>query len=63
MIVVEEGVFDRHEAADAINLFDMHQKYADVLPLADVLEYLGEIGAKNRATASDHAYNNSGLVD
>ena len=46
MIVVEEGVFDRHEAAHAINLFDMNQKYADVLPLADVLEYLGEVGAK-----------------
>ena len=50
MIVVEEGVFDRHEAAHAINLFDMNQKYADVLPLADVLEYLGEVGAK-RGTA------------
>jgi maleamate amidohydrolase len=36
MIVVEECVFDRHEAAHAINLFDMHQKYADVLSLAEV---------------------------
>jgi nicotinamidase-related amidase len=42
MIVVEEGVFDRHEAAHAINLFDMNQKYADVLPLADVLDYLAK---------------------
>jgi nicotinamidase-related amidase len=42
MIVVEECVFDRHEAAHAINLFDMHQKYADVLPLADVLDYLAK---------------------
>ena len=40
MIVVEEGVFDRHEAAHAINLFDMHQKYADVVSLAEVLESL-----------------------
>ena len=40
MIVVEECVFDRHEATHAINLFDMNQKYADVLPLAEVLEYL-----------------------
>ena len=47
MIVVEQGVFDRHEAAHAINLFDMNQKYADFLPLADVLEYLGEVGAKS----------------
>ncbi|HIM36480.1 MAG TPA: isochorismatase family protein [Dehalococcoidia bacterium] len=49
MIVVEEGVFDRHEAAHAINLFDMNQKYADVLLLAEVLEYLGEVGAKHAA--------------
>jgi maleamate amidohydrolase len=40
MIVVEECVFDRHEASHAINLFDMHQKYADVLPLAVVLDHL-----------------------
>jgi len=40
MIVVEEGVFDRHEACHAINLFDMDQKYANVLPLAESLRYL-----------------------
>jgi maleamate amidohydrolase len=40
MIVVEEGVFDRHEACHAVNLFDMNQKYADVLPLNDVINYL-----------------------
>ena len=36
MIVVEECVFDRHQAAHAMNLFDMHQKYADVVPLSAV---------------------------
>jgi maleamate amidohydrolase len=40
MIVAEECAFDRHEAAHAMNLFDMHQKYADVLPLAEVVAYL-----------------------
>ena len=40
MIVVEECVFDRHEATHAINLFDMHQKDADVMSLTEVLEYL-----------------------
>jgi hypothetical protein len=40
MIVVEEGTFDRGRASHAINLFDMDQKYADVLPLAEVLAYL-----------------------
>ena len=40
MIVVEECVFDRHEATHAINLFDMHQKYADVVPLTEAIAYL-----------------------
>jgi hypothetical protein len=40
MIVVEECVFDRHEATHAINLFDMHQKYADVVLLDEVVTYL-----------------------
>ena len=40
MVVVEECVFDRHEAAHAMNLFDMDQKYADVLALAEVERYL-----------------------
>ena len=49
MIVVEECVFDRHEATHAINLFDMDQKYADVLPLAEVLEYLAAWKAERHA--------------
>ena len=40
MVVVEDCVFDRHQATHAMNLFDMNQKYADVLPLQEVLEYL-----------------------
>jgi len=40
MICVEECIFDRHEVAHAMNLFDMDRKYADVLPLAEVLGYL-----------------------
>lgn len=38
--VVEECVFDRHEAPHAINLFDLHQKYADVIPLEQALDYI-----------------------
>jgi maleamate amidohydrolase len=38
--VVEECVFDRHEATHALNLFDMHQKYADVVPLDVALQYI-----------------------
>ena len=37
MQVVEECVFDRHEATHAINLFDLHQKYADVVSLEEAL--------------------------
>jgi maleamate amidohydrolase len=40
MQVVEECVFDRHEAPHAINLFDLHQKYADVIPLGQALDYI-----------------------
>ena len=40
MAVVEKCVFDRHEACHAINLFDMNQKYADVLPLSEVVKYM-----------------------
>lgn len=48
MIVVEECVFDRTEASHAINLFDMNQKYADVLPLAEVLQFLDSWRAEIR---------------
>jgi nicotinamidase-related amidase len=40
VVVVEECVFDRHEAAHAINLFDMDQKYADVLGIEETIAYL-----------------------
>lgn len=40
MIVAEECVFDRHEAPHAINLFDMDQKYADVLPVDEVIAWM-----------------------
>ena len=40
MVVVEECVFDRTEMSHAVNLFDMNQKYADVVPLAEVAAQL-----------------------
>lgn len=45
MSLVEECTFDRGQASHAINLFDMHQKYADVVPIADTLEYLAGLPA------------------
>ena len=38
--VVEECSFDRGELTHKINLFDMHAKYADVVPLRDAVEFL-----------------------
>ena len=52
MVVVEECVFDRHEATHAINLFDMHQKYADVRPLAEVLAWLAAWRAEQEHAAA-----------
>lgn len=38
--IVEDGCFDRSEASHAMSLCDMHAKYADVLPAADVRAYI-----------------------
>ena len=48
--VAEECVFDRTEAAHAINLFDMNEKYADVLPLGGIEDYIRSLptGASSR---------------
>lgn len=40
MGVVEDCCFDRIEAAHSMNLFDMDQKYADVITEMDVVRYL-----------------------
>lgn len=39
-IVPEECVADKHEAPHFANLYDMALKYADVVPVADVIGYL-----------------------
>lgn len=39
-IVVEDGVFDRGQLSHAVNLFDLDQKYAEVLPGSEVVRYL-----------------------
>lgn len=38
--LVEEGCFDRSEASHAINLCDMHAKYADVVFTDEVVDYI-----------------------
>jgi maleamate amidohydrolase len=39
VVLAEEGCFDRSQASHALSLCDMHAKYADVLPTAEVLAY------------------------
>lgn len=41
--VVEDGCFDRSQASHAINLCDMHAKYANVLHSDAVIEYLNSL--------------------
>jgi nicotinamidase-related amidase len=57
MVVVEEGVFDRHQTTHAMNLFDMNQKYADVLPLQEVLDYLDAWHTRQRGSQTKAASN------
>ncbi len=45
VVVAEECVFDRDQASHAINLYDLDQKYADVVDLDEVLGYLAGIAA------------------
>jgi len=48
-IIPEECVFDRFASSHAINLFDLNTKYADVLPVATVLEYLESLPPREKA--------------
>ena len=45
VILAEEGCFDRSEASHAVSLCDMHAKYADVLPTAEILSYFDRLPA------------------
>lgn len=41
--VVEEGCFDRFQASHAMTLFDLHAKYADVLKLDQITDFIGTL--------------------
>jgi len=43
VVVPEECVADRGELSHKVNLFEIHMKYGDVRPLADVLDHLGRV--------------------
>ena len=43
--VIEDGCFDRSQASHAVNLFDMHAKYADVVTSEEVIGFLKSLPA------------------
>ena len=47
MTVAEECVFDRHRTPHAMSLFDMHQKYADVLGVDAIVRHLESLSAQS----------------
>jgi nicotinamidase-related amidase len=49
-MIVRDCVADRTEAVFQANLFDLHQKYAEVIGLSEALEYLGSLSNKRRSS-------------
>jgi nicotinamidase-related amidase len=49
--VPEEAVYDRSLVSHAVNLFDMSEKYADVMPSSDLLPKLSHIPARKGDSA------------
>jgi nicotinamidase-related amidase len=43
VMVPQDAVFDRSAVSHAVNLFDMSEKYADVMPTGDAIAALGSI--------------------
>lgn len=43
--LAEEATFDRGEASHAMSLFDMNAKYADVMPTAQIVDYIDSLDA------------------
>jgi maleamate amidohydrolase len=46
-VVVEDACFDRGQASHWVSLFDVQQKYGDVLPAADLIRRLRERGRQH----------------
>ena len=46
-VVPEECVSDKHESPHFANLYDMAVKYADVLPVAEVLAFMEQYRPAN----------------
>ncbi len=45
--IIEEGTFDRGEVSHKVNLFDMNAKYASVVSMAEIKDYLSKLVSKD----------------
>ena len=43
MAVIEDCCFDRYQSSHALNLFDMHAKYADIVSSTDAITYFNSL--------------------
>jgi maleamate amidohydrolase len=55
VIVPEDAVYDRGEASHAINLFDMSQKYADILTTSEVISLFDGLPASGSEAARERS--------
>jgi maleamate amidohydrolase len=55
VVVPQEAVADRSALSHKVNLFDMHMKYADVLPVSDVGDYLDAVECSRRAASTSRS--------
>jgi nicotinamidase-related amidase len=53
VLVPWDAVYDRSQVSHAVNLFDMSEKYADVMSAADALERLGKLPGERREAAAE----------
>lgn len=55
VVVPEDAVYDRGEASHAINLFDMNQKYADILTTSEVVSFFDRLPVSGSQAAPERS--------
>jgi len=53
VLVPWDAVYDRSQVSHAVNLFDMSEKYAEVMSVEHALEQLGKLPAHRREQAAE----------
>ena len=51
--VVEDCVFDRSRISHAVSLFDLHHKYADVMPATEAIAHLETLARRHNVSAAE----------